>query len=198
MSQPDYPIFSKKHQRAQRSWRGGYNFERSKEYELAEKWFEERREAKQERPPSPMVQSPPPTKPQQNITKLPPPGLTKPTNVKFCVKCTVPTSTPVSMGCCGSIYCIKCITFEAELYNRCHKCKSILDMSKYEEYEGCDLHIPSYDDFNYSESPPNTQLTYIPLNNNPVEKIVEDYNRLMNNFQLYLQYTYLLGLQTLI
>ena len=43
MSRPDYPIFSKKHQKSNRSWRGGYNFEKSKEYELAEKWFEERR-----------------------------------------------------------------------------------------------------------------------------------------------------------
>ena len=46
MSQPDYPIFSKRHQKAQRTRRGAYNFEKTKEYQLAEKWFEERRENK--------------------------------------------------------------------------------------------------------------------------------------------------------
>jgi hypothetical protein len=197
MSQPDYPIFSKKHQRAQRSWRGGYNFERSREYELAERWFEERREAKQEKPPSPMVQSPPPSRPQQNITKAPPPGISKPTNIKFCNKCKVPTSISVTVGCCSSHYCIKCITFETELYNKCYKCKSVLDASKYEEYDGCDLSIPSYDDFEYVEPKPVSQLVEIPLNNNPIENITNDYDRLMNDFQLYLQYTYFLGLYSL-
>jgi hypothetical protein len=47
MSRSDYPLFSKRIQKSQKNWRGGYNFEKSKEYELAEKWFEERRGIKQ-------------------------------------------------------------------------------------------------------------------------------------------------------
>ncbi len=47
MSRSDYPLFSKRIQKSQKNWRGGYNFEKTKEYELAEKWFEERRGVKQ-------------------------------------------------------------------------------------------------------------------------------------------------------
>jgi hypothetical protein len=78
MSQPDYPLFSKRHYRAQREKRGAYNFEKTKEYNLAEQWFKDRKEAQRElipvpKPPSPtppQKSSPEPTKP-----KGPPPGL---------------------------------------------------------------------------------------------------------------------------
>lgn len=72
MSRPDYPLFSKRLQREQRGGRdkrGAYNFEKSREFELAEKWFEERKEAQKKVIP---VLPPPPK------TKGPPPGLSKP------------------------------------------------------------------------------------------------------------------------
>lgn len=78
MSQPDYPLFSKRHYRAQREKRGAYNFEKTKEYNLAEQWFKDRKEAQRElipvpKPPTPPQKfSPEPTKP-----KGPPPGLEK-------------------------------------------------------------------------------------------------------------------------
>ena len=165
MSQPDYPIFSKRHQKAQRTRRGTYNFEKTKEYELAEKWFEERREAKQERPPSPMVQSPPPTikQPSKSIFG-PPPGLPKPITTKACNKCKVPQRFPVILNCCQSVFCLDCVVFESNLYNRCHSCKKVIDITKYDEYDGLNLKIPSFEDFDYKESEDPVLVTYIPLN----------------------------------
>jgi hypothetical protein len=76
MSRPDYPLFSKRIHREQRNKRGGYNFERSREFELAEKWFEERKGSQRTLIPVPE----PPPKPASLPTKAkgPPPGLSKP------------------------------------------------------------------------------------------------------------------------
>ncbi len=51
MSAPSYPVFSKRIQREQkeqqRSKRGAYNFQKNKEYTVAEEWFQARKEVKQ-------------------------------------------------------------------------------------------------------------------------------------------------------
>ncbi len=167
MSQPDYPLFSKRLQRGQRSMRGAYNFEKTKEYQLAEKWFEERRESKKDtRPPSPMVQSPPPIKVTSSI-RGPPPGLPKPITRNYsthCLKCNSLQSNPIIVACCGSCFCLSCTVLQAEVYNRCFKCNSIIDINKYKEYEDLDLKIPSYDEFDYISPDDSTILTHIPLN----------------------------------
>jgi hypothetical protein len=70
MSRPDYPAFSKRihrEQREERNKRGGYNFEKTKEYTLAEKWFEERKALKKEPIPVPT--------PKVALSKKAPPGL---------------------------------------------------------------------------------------------------------------------------
>lgn len=152
MSQPNYHLFSKKCQNTQRNRRSDYNFVKIRDYELVEKWFEERKLARQEynRPPLPSVQSPPPiTNPQTNRQ---PPGLNKPVPTKVCKKCNCTHIIPVTLSCCGNTLCLSCATFEAELYNRCFSCKSILDMSKYEEYDGLSVIIPSYDNFDYKDN----------------------------------------------
>jgi hypothetical protein len=222
MSQPDYPIFNKKWQKDQKNRRGGYNFEKTKEFELAEKWFEERKVARQEynRPPSPTVQSPPPISLPQ-AKKGPPPGLNKlvvPT--KVCKKCNSTQIIPVTFGCCNNTFCLNCTTFEAELYNRCFSCKSIIDMSKYDEYDGLDLKIPSYDEFDYKDNEEIVPLTHIPLNNTTTSAVLESIivsdnystplvsqdvpdenvdfagqgfiDLSLNNYQLYLQYLMML------
>jgi hypothetical protein len=163
MSQPDYPLFSKK---CQRNSRGTYNFERTKEFHLAEKWFEERKEAKKDsRPPSPMVQSPPPIKVTPQI-KGPPPGLPKPIskNIASCFKCNKIQTNPLMVACCVSCFCLSCTFFQAELYNRCYKCKAVIDMNRYKEYDDLDLVIPSYEDFDYVSPDDPVSLTNIPLN----------------------------------
>ncbi len=217
MSQPDYPIFNRKWQKDQKNRRGGYNFERTKEYHLAEKWFEERKEAKKDsRPPSPMVQSPPPTKP----VKGPPPGLSKPTAVQsvktttpHCLKCIKPQINPIIVTCCGSSFCLSCAVQQADVYNRCYKCKAVIDMSKYKEYEELDLKIPSYDEFDYVSPDDPVSLTHIPLNDNTMPKLSHKLNisaeefvpngalpseelqmNIMGNFELYMNYIYFYNL----
>jgi len=88
--QTAYPLFSKCPWRSQynnhyiREKRCGYNFEKSKDYTLAEKWFRERKERNQERiidtpTPAPVPATTPvpaPVKPIRAATKGPPPGLT--------------------------------------------------------------------------------------------------------------------------
>jgi hypothetical protein len=71
MSRPDYPLFSKRYKREKR---GAYNFEKSKEFDLAEQWFKDRKESQREVIPVPS----PPVKPAPITTKGPPPGLEKP------------------------------------------------------------------------------------------------------------------------
>jgi hypothetical protein len=153
MSHPEYPTFSKKCQRRQRNSRGTYNFEKTNEYHLAERWFEERREVKkEERPPSPMVQSPPPKK------KIigPPPGLPIPSTIYYpkvqkstCVMCNTSQTNYIISSCCSSFLCFNCNIIQSDVYNRCCKCNAIIDMKKYREYEDLDLKIPSYDEFDY-------------------------------------------------
>jgi hypothetical protein len=213
MSQPDYPVFNKKWQKAQKGRRGEYNFERTKEYQLAEKWFEERKETKKDsRPPSPMVQSPPPTK----SVRGPPPGLLKPTAIQSiktetprCLKCTTPQINPIIVTCCGSSFCLSCAVLQADVYNRCYKCKAVIDMSKYKEYDDLDLKIPSYDEFDYVSPDDSVSLTFIPLNNNTAQKSSHRLNisaeefvpigatssdelqmDIMGNLELYMNYIY--------
>jgi hypothetical protein len=180
MSQPEYPLFSKKHQRLQRNWRGGYNFEKSREFELAERWFEERRETrpqtnhpkpktptiKSKTPPiksiiqplSPIIQPLPPPSialvPPQNhfnwLKSSSPPGLNK-SQPKFCKKCSKILSNPIMIDCCKSCFCLSCLVLHIDLFNRCLSCKAIVDKDLYELYDGCDISIPSYQDFDYQE-----------------------------------------------
>jgi hypothetical protein len=157
MSQPDYPLFSKKHQRSQRNLRGAYNFERTREFRLAEQWFEERRAARQEynhipsRPSqetitNTIIQQPP------SLSKKDPPGLIKTTSrPKFCKLCSKLPNNPLSVECCKSCFCFDCFSLYADLYNRCANCKKVIQIELQEQFEGLDLKIPSYDDFDYIE-----------------------------------------------
>ena len=72
MSQPDYPVFNKKWQKEQKSRRGGYNFEKSREYQLAEKWFEERRENKHIEKPEQTIEKEKPVIEIKKEKRLPP------------------------------------------------------------------------------------------------------------------------------
>lgn len=153
MAQPTYPLFSKRLHREQRGKRGGYNFEKTREYHLAEKWFEER---KSRDIPSEIV-----TTPIQK--RLLPPGLEKLS--KICITCKKIPQIPITVNCCNTVSCVSCFTHYTELYNRCTKCKSVIDMEKYDLYDGFDLNIPSYDDFEYSDPGDNLlPVTHIPLN----------------------------------
>lgn len=137
MSTPDYPTFSKRIQRSKRNWRGAYNFDKSTKCQVAEKWFQERREQRA------LAASLP------EPVRLPP-GLPIPTcTSKKCTKCLVPLNSPITMRCCNTILCFKCAINQADLINRCFHCNKVIDQSRYEEYDGLNLVIPSYDEFNY-------------------------------------------------
>ena len=80
MSRPDYPTFSKRlyrEQHEQRYKRGAYNFEKTKEYTLEEKWFEERKAVKKEPIPVPSPVKLP--SPKATVVKKVPPGLVQQT-----------------------------------------------------------------------------------------------------------------------
>jgi hypothetical protein len=142
MSQPDYPVFSKKHQRANRNFRGAYNFEQTKDYKLAEKWFQERRDTiKNQSTPSSTISSTQPT-------HRPPPGFQE-KQVKLCKKCFIPQKNPFIARCCNNSFCGNCLTNQMEIYNRCFTCNTVINLDKFEEYEGLDLKIPSYEEFDY-------------------------------------------------
>lgn len=191
MSTPDYPTFSKRIQRSQRNYRGAYNFDRSAELKLAEKWFQERREQR-----ASMLQ-PQTTMPSSRL----PPGLPIPTSVpKKCKKCSVPQNNPVLMSCCQANFCFKCALHQADLFNRCFNCNKIINFSKYEEYDGLDLKIPSYDDFDYKD-PDEITLPVVKLQETYSTPLLDDSNNQTNtdslvlnmnmdviNFQLNFQY----------
>ncbi len=96
-------------------------FEETREYQLAEQWFKERR----------------------SVIKAP--------VTETCEKCFLSTDNPIKMGCCKSTFCNKCHSERAELYNRCNTCNTVIDMTKYELYDGFELKIPTYDEFCYYE-----------------------------------------------
>ena len=189
MSQPDYPIFSKRIQRNQRNHRGTYNFDKTNEYTNAEKWFQERLEHKK------VVKTP------STPVRLPP-GIPIPTlTSKKCVKCLEPSSSPVMMACCSSSFCFRCSIEQANITNRCTHCNKVINQSKYEEYDGLDLKVPSYDDFHYIdpddiytvpivENQCSSSLV-ISAEENPVtEPHMIDYNYEESmNYQLNLQYS---------
>lgn len=144
MSQ-EYSLFKK--QRNIRSWRGAYNFEKSREFELAEKWFEERRQVSQEYKPT--ISSQKSEELISNKFKVPP-GLSKSeSQIRFCKKCAKVVSSQVSLNCCKVPFCLECSTFYIDLFNRCVGCKTIIDKNIYDQYDGLDLKIPSYENFNY-------------------------------------------------
>jgi hypothetical protein len=180
MSQPEYQGFSKKHPKTMRSWKGAYNFEKTKEYKLAEKWFEERRE-RQEKKIEPTLTDPP-----SKAKKGPPPGLTKPLPAKLCRKCNSVMTIPLNNGCCNNTFCLLCTTFESELYNRCYSCKSVIDITKYDEYDSLNLTIPSYNDFIYSEEIKSLQYDDSD-NNNQIRDLT------LTNYQHYVEYIMLLA-----
>jgi hypothetical protein len=146
MSQPDYPVFNKKWQKAQKGWRGGYNFEKSKEYQLAERWFEERKETRKE------YNHPTPTNTVVTPVIRMPPGLVKTTiKPKYCKVCNKIPSSLFTSECCNSFFCSDCFNTRAELFNRCPCCKKAVKEELIEQFEGLDLSIPSYDEFYYFE-----------------------------------------------
>ena len=97
------------------------NFEETREYQLAEQWFKERR----------------------SIIKAP--------NTDVCEKCFISTTNPIKMACCKSAFCSECYSERAELCNRCNTCNTVIDFNKYELYDGFELKIPIYDEFYYEE-----------------------------------------------
>ncbi len=62
------------------------------------------------------------------------------------------------MRCCAATFCFNCAIGQADIINRCFQCNSVINLSKYEEYDGLDLKIPSYDEFDYI----NPEEIYIP------------------------------------
>ena len=96
-------------------------FEETREYQLAEQWFKERRS---------VIKSP--------VTET-------------CEKCFLSTDNPIKMVCCKSAFCSECYSERAALYNRCNTCNTVIDSTKYELYDGFELKIPTYDEFCYYE-----------------------------------------------
>jgi hypothetical protein len=96
-------------------------FEETREYQLAEQWFKERR----------------------SIIKAP--------ITDVCEKCFISTDNPIKMLCCKSAFCSECYSERAELCNRCNTCNTVIDFTKYELYDGFELKIPTYDEFYYDE-----------------------------------------------
>jgi hypothetical protein len=107
-------------------------FEETREYHLAEQWFKERR----------------------SVIKAP--------VTETCEKCFLSTDNPIKMGCCKSTFCSECYSDRADLYNRCNTCNTVIDMTKYDLYDGFELKIPTYDEFCYYE-PDQTLLQLEPL-----------------------------------
>lgn len=120
-------------------------------------------------------------------------------NTSQCTKCESQHTNLVTIDCCKSKLCLECISFESALYNRCYSCKTVIDNDKYQEYDGLDLQIPTYDEFEYIiDSIP----SIIPLNTDNINQTVEqsydlqqfepESQEIMNlfgeNYQLYLQY----------
>jgi hypothetical protein len=132
MSAPNYYAFTK------RSLRSTLQ-QQKKTIQLAEKWFEERKQV-------------------TNITE-PPPGFLK-SSIK-CKKCNKLVINPVNK-CCKPSYCSYCFTDNVSLYNKCISCKAIINDSINYMYESPDIIIPSYDEFVYKES--KKTLSFIPLN----------------------------------
>jgi hypothetical protein len=66
---------------------------------------------------------------------------------KKCKKCNNVPCMSVSLKNCGHIFCSDCIVLHKELYNRCPDCKTVIDITKYEEYDGLAVKIPSYSEF---------------------------------------------------
>jgi hypothetical protein len=133
-------MYKRVEKRYERNNQRPYRFEETREYQLAEQWFRERQETVQ-----------------------------KPVTVK-CTKCSINTDKPVSMSCCKSVFCNRCFVDRAELYNRCGSCNDVIDRSKYELYDGCDLTIPTYDKFCYLDEP-----KILPIVLEPIEPFEEDY-----------------------
>lgn len=199
MSQPDYPLFSKRIQKSQRNWRGGYNFEKTREYKLAEKWFEERRETIKE-PIQPVPKS---------IVEVPrvPPGLVKTAvKPKYCKVCSKIPNSLYTSECCTSFFCDGCFSSLAELYNRCPCCKKTVNAELVQQFEGLDLKIPSYDEFEYIESIEFLPTYYPDINslqfqenyttphlvedeepNQQTDMTIDNFNEMNNTFQLYMQ-----------
>jgi len=150
MSQPDYPIFSKRLQNNQKNWRGCYNFEKTNDSELVKKWFEERSNYKIEN--KQIVNNNTVTNiVANNILKpLLPPGLSKKFVINYCKICSKISNNSFLSTCCKSFLCDGCLIGN-DLYNRCVLCKAIVDESLYKQYDCLDLIIPSYEDFYYIE-----------------------------------------------
>lgn len=148
MSQPEYPPFSKKYQYNKR---GTYNFGRSKDFTLAEKWFKERLESSNEQKQE-IYKTPSDTLKKQSINM--PPGLSKSmTNIAFCKKCKNKILINNSLVyCCKSLFCFECFSLHNDTFNRCIGCKKIVNIAYYDLYDGLDLKIPSYEDFFYQDS----------------------------------------------
>jgi hypothetical protein len=95
--------------------------------QLAEKWFNERRK-KTSPPPSPIIQ-----------------GI-RPYTVKLCEMCNN-CNTSKGTNCCNKSICLDCDIFQSETFNRCSFCKTVINMDKYDTYDGLILTIPSYEEF---------------------------------------------------
>ena len=68
-----------------------------------------------------------------------------------CVKCKKSIKEKVQLVTCMHSFCKTCVDEHKLCYNRCPMCKKVIDFSKYDEYDGLDLKIPSFDDFTYHE-----------------------------------------------
>jgi hypothetical protein len=149
---PEYHAFSKRFQQNIKHNRVTHDFESVRRYALAEKWFEERRTVEQvtleDESKCKLVISKP------SFELKPPPGLFsfKPVTSKCCTQCLKPHNDTIVARCCSTTFCNTCYNFQSEMYNRCWMCKKVVDMSKYNEYEGLDLCIPTYEDFDYDSS----------------------------------------------
>ena len=142
-----------------------HRFEETREYQLAEEWFKERRSLVTE---SPLVK-------------------------EVCEKCFLSTDNPIKMGCCKSAFCSDCYYERAALYNRCNTCNTVIDSTKYELYDGFELKIPTYDEFCYYEPlEPITLEPIEPLEDDYIGQLNEQdvdnqYYLMLNNAMMYLQ-----------
>jgi hypothetical protein len=137
----DYPVFNKRLQKS----RSNYTFG-SRNLQRAEEWFAERKKVKE----SPVTPSPANSVPPGfSSSMLKQTQQTQQTPKPECNVCFRVPSVPTSLECCKKPACFSCTEEYISVNNRCPSCRKVVNANLYDLYDGCDLVIPSYDEFEF-------------------------------------------------
>ena len=147
MSEPIYPLFSKKFKRTYKR-----EYYRILERPRAEDWFAQRKPITESRLSLPSS-SPSHTNSTQVITLPNNTSIQGQSNPVVCELCKSDPINKVKLPACLHTFCLGCILQDTLVYNRCPICKQIINMELFNMYEGLDVSIPSYDKFVLSQAP---------------------------------------------